>query len=227
MINNPISVQVNLLRIQQLTLPYTTSTEESLLIKSNTVLVQATPLGFQEEITHQLALNLLIIFYAEGTCEFVVGLFLEAFSEGLFVVDLFLDLLVGMEVGVLGLEGWERRAGVGSGSVGWLLWDCLHLSWTFFLFFGLLFPLLLQVNRLLLQLSNYLLPILTALRPIDHRIRRLALQASIHHSFSLSLPHQLRPSFLFEVMKRLIHFDLFGGEFKQQTLRVAHLEGMW
>lgn len=114
MINNPISVQVDLLSIQQLTLPHAASTEERVLVESDAVLVEAAPLGLEEEVAHKLLLDFFEVLDAEGAGEFVVGLLLEAFVEGLLAVDFFEDLLV--VVGVLLLQGRKRRNVVGSGS---------------------------------------------------------------------------------------------------------------
>lgn len=85
MINNPISMQADLLLPEQLTLPHTASTEEGILVQPDAVLVEAAPLGFHEEVAQSL-LGLLEVFYAEGTGEFVVGLAFEALCQGLVVV---------------------------------------------------------------------------------------------------------------------------------------------
>ena len=88
MINNPISVEVDLLRIQQLALPHAAGAEEGVLVQPDAVLVQPAPLGPREEGAHPL-LGLLEFFYAEGTGELVVRLALEALVGGLLAVDLF------------------------------------------------------------------------------------------------------------------------------------------
>lgn len=66
MINNPISMQVDLFLALQLTLPHTASTEERILVQSDAVFVQAAPLWLHEEVAQPL-LGLLEVFYAEGT----------------------------------------------------------------------------------------------------------------------------------------------------------------
>ena len=66
MINNPISMQVDLLLALQLTLPHTASTKERIFVQSDTVLVEAAPLWLHEEVAQSL-LGLLEVFYAEGT----------------------------------------------------------------------------------------------------------------------------------------------------------------
>lgn len=162
MINNPISMQVDLLLAHQLTLPHAAGTKERILVQPNAVLVEPAPLWLHEKITEALLLGLLEVFDAEGTGQFAVGFAFEAVGERLLAVRIIEDL--GTVRGRLFLEGGESRRWIRCLTQRRLLGNLLHLTRTiFYLSFLLLFFLLFRIDTFLLEITHDFLPVRYAL----------------------------------------------------------------